>query len=418
MSEVLTLILAGESGEKLEPLTATRAKSAIPFGGKFRIIDFTLSNCINSGLRQIYVLTQHRSASLHKHIQEGWNISSSGMGEYIYCVPAQLKMGTGGYLGTADAVKQNLDLIKRSKIDYVLIMFGDHVCKMNCTQFIEYHKAKEAGLTVAAARVKQDEAIERLGIIEVNKSGKIIGFEEKPIHLKSIEDSKKYCFASMGIYIFNVKTLLEVLEEGGVDFAKDIIPKMVRDRSDVFLYDYTVENKIEDFIIEVKEGRRGNVLTKRTPDSSYWQDVSTIDSYYRASMELISVEPTFNLYGQKWPFRTCARPLPPTKCILGGLATESLIGEGSIISAGLVRKSILSPGVIVEKEALVEDSVVFDDVIIEPYANIRQSIIDKEVKIRQGTYIGHDAEEDKRRGCWISDTGIRVVPKGLDIGPV
>lgn len=418
MGEVLTLVLAGGGRESLGPLTATRTKPAVPFGGKFRLIDFTLSNCINSGLRQIYVLTQYKSGSLNNHIQEGWNISRSGLGEYIYCVPPQFKTDTGWYLGTTDAVRQNIDLIKRSKIDHVLILTGDHICKMNYAQFIRYHKAMGAGLTVAAARVNPDEAILRLGIIEVNKSGRIIGFEEKPANIKSIANSPKYCFASMGIYIFNARTLLEILEHDGNDFGKDIIPRMVSDRNDVFFYDYLVENKIEDFIIEVIEGTRENVLVERTPDSSYWKNVDTIDSYYRASMELISVEPTFSLYGRKWPIRTYSRSLPPAKCILGGSVAESSIGEGSIISAGVVRRSILSSGVIVEKEALVEDAVVFDDVIIEPYANIRQSIIDKEVKIRQGTYIGHNVEEDKRRGCWISDSGIRVVPKGLDIGPV
>ncbi|MFC1928821.1 glucose-1-phosphate adenylyltransferase [Chloroflexota bacterium] len=415
MDRVLTIILAGGAGERLQPLTRVRSKPAIPFAGKFRLIDFPLSNCINSGLRKIYVLIQYRSWSLQKHIQEGWGISSSGLGEYIYCIPAQQKIGEEWYRGTADAIRQNADLLRGKGFDQVLVLSGDHVYKMNYAQMLAYHKAQKADFTICAIRVRKEEAAHSLGVFEVDQDSKIIGFEEKPAQPKPIPQDQDSAFASMGIYVFNANILAQILREGGDDFGKDIIPGIANKRSGVFFYDFAKNNKIEDFNIQVKDGRRNKLLVERTSDSSYWKDVGSIDSYYQASMDLVDVDPEFNLYGEKWVFRTYERSLPPSKCIIGGRAQESMVSDGCVISGGLVQRSILSPGVIVERDALVEDSIVFDDVFIEPGAKVKRAIIDKEAKIRAGTHIGYDLEADKSRGCTISDNGVVVVPRGMDI---
>jgi glucose-1-phosphate adenylyltransferase len=418
MDRVLTIILAGGAGERLQPLTRFRSKPAIPLAGKFRLIDFPLSNCINSGLRQIYVLIQYRSWSLQKHIQEGWGISSSGLGEYIYCIPAQQKIREEWYRGTADAIRQNADLLRGKGFDHVLILSGDHVYKMNYAQMLAYHRAQNADFTICAIRVRKEEAAHSLGVFEVDQDAKVIGFEEKPAQPKPIPEDQDFALASMGIYIFNANVLTQILREGGDDFGQDIIPGIANKRSGVFVYNFAEDNKIEDFVIQVENGRRNKVLVERTRDSSYWKDVGSIDSYYETSMDLIGVDPVFNLYGEKWVFRTYERSLPPSKCIIGGRILESMVSDGCIISGGLVQRSILSPGVIVEKDALVEDSVVFDDVVIEPGVKIKHAIIDKEAQIRVGTYIGYDPEDDKRRGCTISEKGVVVVPRGIEIGPI
>ncbi len=415
MPRVLTIIMAGGAGDRLQPLTRERAKPAVPFGGKFRLIDFTLSNCVNSGLRQIFVLTQYRSESLNKHIQDGWGISSSGLGDFIYSVPAQQKIGADWYRGTADAVRQNLNLIKSRDFDYVLILSGDHVYKMSYSQMLDYHLANKASLTISAIRVRKDEAAGRLGVLSVDRSYRLIGFEEKPANPKTIPGSPDYTHASMGVYLFNTDTLLEVMKIPEDDFGRGIIPRMIDKYADVFVYDYERKNRIQDFIIEVSEGRRKKVLVDRTRDSAYWKDVGTIESYYDASMDLVGVDPLFNLYGEKWPIRTYQRPLPPTKCIIGGRTPESIISDGCIISGGTVWGSILSPGIIVERDAIVERSIIFDDVIIEPHARIRRAIVDKETIIRAGATIGYDLESDKRKGCTVSETGIVVVPKGMEV---
>ncbi|MCX6010156.1 MAG: glucose-1-phosphate adenylyltransferase [Chloroflexi bacterium] len=416
MDKVLAIIMAGGMGERLQPLTRERSKSSVPFAGKFRLIDFTLSNCINSGVRQVFVLTQYRSGSLNKHIQDGWGISSSGLGDFIYCVPAQQKLGADWYRGTADAVRQNLDLVWKKGIEHALILSGDHVYKMNYGQMVAFHKMKNAGLTTSAIRVRKEEAAGRLGVLEVDQNYRMLGFEEKPAQPKTIVDAPDYVLASMGIYLFKAGTMREALQEEGDDFGKEIIPRMIAKGHDIFVYDYEKENKIEDFVVEVKEGRRQKVLVDRTRDSSYWKDVGSIDSYYEANMDLVGVDPFFNLYGERWPFRTYQRPLPPTKVILGGSTPDSIVCEGCIVSGGTVMRSILSPGVVVERNAVVEDSIVLDDVNIEPGARIRRAIIDKEVRIQSGASLGYDMEADKGRGCTISDTGIVVVPKGMDIG--
>jgi glucose-1-phosphate adenylyltransferase len=415
MNRVLAIIMAGGAGERLQPLTRERSKAAVPFGGKFRLIDFTLSNCVNSGLRQIFVLTQYLSDSLHRHIQDGWGISIHGLGDFIYTMPAQQKLGAEWYRGTADAVRQNLNLVRTKDIEDVLILSGDHVYKMNYLQLVAYHRMKKAGLTVSAIRERKERAAGTLGVLEIDQDYRLIGFEEKPAKPKTLSDAPDYALASMGVYIFEVGTLLEVMQGQDDDFGKHVIPGMIGKHHGVYVYDYEKENKIEDFVVEVKDGIREKVLIDRTRDSPYWKDVGTIDSYYQASMDLVDIDPLFNLYGERWPIRTYQRPLPPSKCVLGGKTPQSIVCDGCIVSDGTVWSSILSPGVIVERDAVVEQSVIFDDVIIEPGARIRRAIVDKQSRIRAGTSIGYDREADLRRGCTISDNGIVVVPKGIDI---
>ena len=416
MDRLLAIVLAGGQGERLYPLTRERSKPSVPFGGKYRLIDFTLSNCINSGLRKIYVLTQYRSGSLNIHIQEAWGISSSGLEDYIYCVPAQQKAGLDWYRGTADAVRQNLDLVIRQNLDHVLILSGDHIYKMDYRQLLDFHRRRKADLTLAAIRVKKEQAIGTFGVLEVAPDNRLVGFEEKPVQPKTIPDAPEYAFASMGVYVFNIATLRTALKTSGDDFGKEILPFMMS-VSNVFVYDYEKENKIQDVIVQVKDGRRENILVDRTRDSSYWRDVGSIDSYYEASMDLVGIDPVFNLYGQKWPFRTYHRKVPPSKFVLGGMAQESIVSEGCIISGASVRHSILSPSVVIERDSGVENSILFDDVIIEPFVRIKRTIIDKEVIVKSGALLGYNFEADKQRGCTISDGGIVVVPKGVEIGP-
>jgi glucose-1-phosphate adenylyltransferase len=418
MEKVLAIIMAGGAGERLQPLTNRRSKGAVPFGGKFRLIDFTLSNCVNSDLRQIYILTQYLSESLNRHIQEGWAISSAGLGDYIYCVPAQQKLGADWYSGTADAVRQNLNLVRREGIENVLILSGDHIYKMNYLQLVAYHRMKKAGLTISAVRARKEEAAGRLGVLEIDQGHRLIGFEEKPAQPKALADAPDYAIASMGIYIFKVDTLLQALKGKEDDFGKHIIPGMIGKHHDIFVYDYEKENKIEDFELKVKDGIREKILVDKTRDSSYWRDVGSIDLYYDASMELVGVDPLFNLYGEKWPIRTYQQPMPPSKCVIGGKISESIVCDGCIISGGTLWGSVLSPGVVVERDARVEQSVILDDVIIEPGASIRRAIVDKESRIRAGASIGFDREADERRGFTISDNGIVVVPKGMDISRI
>ncbi|MFH0768034.1 MAG: glucose-1-phosphate adenylyltransferase [Chloroflexota bacterium] len=415
MEKVIAIIMAGGAGERLQPLTRERAKAAVPFGGKFRLIDFTLSNCVNSGLRRIYVLTQYMSESLHRHIQEGWSISSAGLGDFIYCMPAQQKLGAEWYRGTADAVRQNLDLVRRKDIEEVLILSGDHIYKMNYLQLVTYHRMKKASVTIAAVRATKEQAAGQFGVLETSPDNRLVGFEEKPGQPKTMAEAPDYVLASMGVYVFSVSTLLQALQGQEDDFGKHIIPEMMGKQSDIFVYDYEKENKIQDFAIEVKAGIREKILVDRTHDSSYWKDVGTIDSYYEASMDLVAVNPLFNLYGERWPIRTCQRLLPPSKCILNGKTLDSIVSDGCIISGGTVWNSILSPGVIVERDALVEQSIIFDDVVIEPGARIRRAIVDKECRLRADCSIGYDREADKARGCIISDSGVTVVPKRTDI---
>ncbi len=416
VNNVQVIVMAGGAGERLQPLTRGRSKAAVPFGGKYLIIDFTLSNCINSGIRQISILTQYLSDSLHKHIQNGWGISGSRLGDYVYCVPAQRKVGTDWYRGTADAIRQNLDLIKGRAGDPVLVLSGDHIYKMNYRQIVDYHEMKKADLTISAVSVRVEEAAGRLGVLEEDQNHRVVGFYEKPPQPKTIAEAQEHVLGSMGVYVFRAGTLKEVLKEPEDDFGKGIIPKAISRGLNIFAYDYEKENQIEDFVVEVKDGTRHKVLVEKTRDSSYWKDIGSIDSYHEASMDLVSVDPPLNLYGEKWPFRAYERSLPPSKFIFGGKALDSLVSEGCIISGGTVWKSILSPGVIVERDAFIEESIIFDDVNIEPGARIKRAIIDTGVRIKSGVSIGYDPEADSRKGCAISEKGVVVVPQGMVIG--
>ncbi|MDP2725075.1 MAG: sugar phosphate nucleotidyltransferase, partial [Syntrophales bacterium] len=299
MESVLTIIMAGGAGERLQPLTRERAKAAVPFGGKYRLIDLTLSNCVNSGLRQVFVLTQYRSGSLNQHIQDGWGISGSGLGDFIYSVPAQQKLGADWYRGTADAVRQNLDLIDRKKVEHVLILSGDHVYKMNYSQFLGYHKKRKADITICAVRATKGEAAGRLGVLETDNRNRLVGFQEKPADPRTMPEAPDHVLASMGVYLFRTEVLREALRQSGDDFGKEIIPGLIGGDVGVFVYDYEKENAIEDYVVEVQEGKRKRVLTGRTRDSSYWRDVGTIDSYYEANMDLVGIEPIFSFYGEK-----------------------------------------------------------------------------------------------------------------------
>ena len=414
MGNILAIIMAGGAGERLQPLTRKRSKASVPFAGKFRLIDIVLSSCINSGIRRIFVLTQYLSESLNRHIQNGWSISSSGLGDFIYCIPAQMKMGAVWYRGTADAVRQNLNLIDKDTED-VIILSGDHVYKMNYLHLLSYHHERNASLTISAIRTRKQEASGKLGVLEVDHDLRLIGFEEKPVEPKEIPDAPDYVLASMGIYIFKARTLIDVLRGDGQDFGKHIIPAMINIRKDVFVYDFEKQNRIKDYEIIVKDGIREKVLVEKTHDSSYWKDVGTIDAFYEASMDLIHVDPLFSLYGENWPLRTYQRQSPPAKCILGGKIMDSIMCDGCIISGGTIEQSILSPNVIVEKDAAEMQSVIFDDVYVEPGARIRRAIVDKECKIRAGAAIGFNPVEDKARGCTVTDSGIVVVPKGSEI---
>ncbi len=414
MNRVLAVIMAGGAGERLQPLTKDRSKAAVPFGGKFRLIDFTLSNCINSGLRRIYVLTQYRSGSLNKHVQDGWSLSASGLGDFIYCVPAQQKSGMEWYQGTADAVRQNVNLITRD-FDHVLILSGDHIYKMNYMTLIDFHERNDAALTIAAVKVSKEQAAGKLGVLEASGDDRLVGFLEKPLEPKTHPSDSDACLASMGIYIFKISFLMESLKYTGVDFGKHIIPNLIAESRGIFVYDYDLNNNIQDTQTEVKHGIRYKTNVSRTRDSAYWKDVGTIDSYYDASMDLVGVNPMFNLYGEKWIFRTYQRPLPPSKFVLGGRALESIVSEGCIISGSSVWNSIISPGAIVERDASIEKSVIFDDVVVEPGAMIRRAIIDKECRVHAEARIGWDVEADKKRGFSISDGGVVVVPKGSEV---
>jgi glucose-1-phosphate adenylyltransferase len=415
MEKVLAIIMAGGAGERLQPLTRERSKASVPFAGKYRLIDITLSNCVNSGVRRVFVLTQYLSESLTRHIQDGWSISSSGLGDFIYCIPAQQKMGEIWYRGTADAVRQNLNLINRRDTDDVIILSGDHVYKMNYMQLLAFHRSRNASLTISALRSHKEQAARRLGVLEVDPERRLIGFEEKPLNPKTLPDVPDFALASMGIYIFKVKVLFDVLNGDGQDFGKNIIPGMIEHYKDIFVYDFEKENRIVDYEVKVMDGIREKVLIDKTSDSSYWRDVGTIDSYYESSMDLVMVHPMFSLYGERWPLRTYQRQLPPSKCILGGRISDSIVSDGCIVSGGYLDHSVLSPGVIIERDAVVEKSVIFDEALVEPGARIRRAIVDKECKIRAGCSLGYDPAADKARGCTVTESGIVVVPKGSEI---
>lgn len=397
--ETVTMILAGGQGERLYPLTGMRTKPSVPFGGKYRIIDFTLSNCLNSGLRKIYVLTQYKSDSLNQHLYEAWSIFNPELGEFIYSIPPQQKTGSDWYQGTADAIFQNLNLVRAKDYSWVLILSGDHIYKMDYLKMLQYHIEKKADLSIANIIVSKDEA-KRFGIIQIDEDYKVLSFAEKPEDPPEIPNRPGFSFANMGIYIFNAGVLRDTIQKltdekiPNLDFGKHVIPELVNSHLNVRAFRFEDENR---------------------PEKPYWVDVGTIESYYKASMDLISVNPEFNLYDQNWPLRTQQRQFPPAKTLSHegervGRAINSLITDGTIISGGLVERSIIGPNVRVNSYTYVVDSIIMDNCNIGRHTKIRRAIIDKNVIVPEGEEIGFDTEIDKKR-FKVSDTGIVVIPK-------
>jgi glucose-1-phosphate adenylyltransferase len=403
LRKTTAVILAGGKGTRLEPLTLDRAKPAVPFGGTYRIIDFVLSNTINSGLRRILVLTQYKALSLDRHINTGWRpFFCAELGEFLDVVPPQQRIDEQWYQGTADAVYQNIFVIEKDRPEYVLILAGDHIYKMNYQKMIEYHQEMDADLTVGALRVSR-QAAKDFGVIQVDQQQRIIGFQEKPSEPETLPGDDQHCMASMGIYVFTARFLFEQLcrdatESGSHhDFGKNIIPSII-DQHRVFAFPFRDENRKRE---------------------AYWRDVGTLDAYFEANMDLIEIDPLLNLYDDEWAIRTLQSNLPPPKFVFGsrgewdrcGHAIDSIVCPGTIISGGKVVRSVISPNVRVNSYAQVEDSILFHGVEVGRHAKIRRAIIDKGVSIPAGMHIGYDLEEDRRRGFAISPGGIVVIAK-------
>jgi glucose-1-phosphate adenylyltransferase len=399
VKKTLAMILAGGRGERLYPLTRDRAKPAVPFGAIYRIIDFTLSNCLHSGIRRIYALTQYKSTSLHRHIQLGWNILSAPLGEFIEAIPAQQRIDEHWYQGTADAIFQNIFILQVERPDLVLILSGDHIYKMDYRKMIAFHLEREADLTVAAIRMNRGLSRE-FGVMGIDKNWRIIGFQEKPEEPRTIPGDPGGILASMGVYVFNTEVLVRRLiedarSESNHDFGQDILPMMIG-KDQVFAFDF-------------RQGACGG--------TDYWRDVGTIDAYYEANMDLISITPQLNLYDLHWPILTYQPPSPPAKTVWieegrVGTALNSIISNGCIISGGNVKRSILSPWVTVHSFAEIEDSILLEGVDVGRNARIRRTIIDKEVQIPPGMEIGYHLDEDEKRFT-VTASGIIVVPRGI-----
>jgi len=399
---VLAMVLAGGKGTRLYPLTKNRAKPAVPFGGKYRIVDFVLSNLVNSGVYSTFVLTQFRSQSLLHHLRDTWQFGSLLPYQFIIPVPAQMRSPEETwYLGTADAIFQNMDLIKRSDPDLVLVFGADHIYRMNIREMIEFHNNKKADVTVAAFPMAKELATE-FGVIEVDSEGRILQFHEKKVDAPTIPDDPELVFASMGNYVFSADVLQRELvadaanEQSSNDFGRDILPSLTQ-RANVYAYDFR-ENHIP--------GDPPTVLP-------YWRDVGTIDSYYQASMDLRAVTPALNLYNKQWPLGSTRELDPPAKFVFDqdgrrGHAIDSIISSGCILSGGSVLNSVLGRSVRVHSGAVIEESVVFDNCDIGRYAKVRRAILDKNVRVADGETIGYDLEKD-RRSYHVSDNGIVVV---------
>lgn len=409
MVEVLGMILAGGRGERLMPLTQDRAKPAVPFGGAYRIIDFVLSNFINSQFYHIKVLTQFMSDSLNQHLSRGWALSNS-IGQFVDPVPAQMRTGEHWYEGTADAVFQNLHVIWDTKPEHVAIFGGDHIYKMNVTEMFRFHQKRRAILTVACLPMEIEEAAGRFGVMEVDDKSRIIGFEEKPANPKPMLSRPDMALVSMGSYFWETQALKQALfrdqenDDSSHDFGRDLIPDLVARGESIFAYDYSL-NWIPG------EGER---------EKTYWRDVGTIDSYFDANMEVRLVHPPINLYNYQWPIRTLMKPYPPAKFVFAekggrfGKAVDSIISSGSIISGASVLNSVLGHNVFVHSYAQVDDSIIFSDSEIYQHARIRNAIIDKGCVIGEGVEIGYDSKFDKANFTVTSDGRI-VVPKWTNV---
>jgi len=401
-NNVLTFVLAGGKGERLYPLTRDRTKPAVPFGGIYRIVDFTLSNCLNSGFRKMFILTQYKSNSLNRHIQMGWSMFNYELDEFIQLIPAQHRVDQSWYMGTADAIYQNLYSIGRLKPEYVMILAGDHIYKMNYQKMLKYHIENKSDLTIGSIEMASKDAKGQLGVLEVDNDFRLKSFQEKPEKPAELPGRSGHCLGSMGIYIFTRQKLEEVLFESKklgmhYDFGKDIIPFMLQNGDKITSYIFEDENN---------------------PDQPYWRDVGSIDGYWNANMDLISVTPKLNLYDQKWPIRTYHEQVPPAKFVFAeseeggrlGIGIDSIVSQGSIVSGGKVERSVLSSDVRVNSYASVYESILMESCEIGRHCRIRKAIIDKNVKIPANTVIGYDLEEDKKR-FFVSDSGIVVIPK-------
>jgi glucose-1-phosphate adenylyltransferase len=420
MKDVLAFIMAGGRGERLMPLTHDRAKPAVPFGGIYRLIDLTLSNCINSGLYKIIVLTQYKSQSLTDHLEAGWNIFTQKLGHFLKIVPPQQRISGDWYRGTADSIRQNLYLIDQVNPKHIMILSGDHIYKMDYSRFLDYHLEKEADLTISLTELGSDLARE-VGVAGVDEDYRIHGFQEKPRGSPAtIPGNPDRILASMGIYLFNTDILVDALRESErYDFGKHIIPALIP-RARVYAYHFQKENAIEDYVYDTREdGERRLFLEPRTRDSSYWRDVGTLDAYWNANMDLTGIDPSFNLYGRNWPIQTYQIPAPPAKFIFSnerpenfrvGKALDSIVAPGSIIS-GVVRNSVISYYVVIRSWATIEESVIMDDVILGRHCKIKKAIIDKNNLIPSHTEIGYNPKEDGKRFT-VTPRGIVVVPKG------
>ena len=403
MRDTLGVLLAGGAGERLYPLTRDRAKPAVTFGGNYRIIDITLSNCVNSDLRRVYILTQYKALSLNRHIREGWNIVAREMGEFVEILPPMKRVSENWYMGTADAVYQNIYSIGSEQPKHVLILSGDHIYKMDYRKMLQQHNDCGADITLATLLMDPAEC-SRFGVVEVDGDSRITGFQEKPSQTKLRSPyNPSMVSVSMGIYLFNTDVLIPVLlkdaedPSSSHDFGKDILPKMV-DEYRVYAYNFEDENKKEAF---------------------YWRDVGTLEAYYEANMDMVAVSPVFNLYDADWPIRTHQRQYPPAKFVFAetgrtGTALDSIVSAGCIVSGGSVKGCILSPNVRVNSYTEVEDSILFQEVDIGRHCKIRKAIIDRDVHIPEGTTIGYDVAADKAR-YFVTETGITVVTRDYSL---
>ncbi len=405
MREALTFILAGGKGERLDPLTRDRAKPAVPFGGIYRIIDFTLSNCINSGLRRIYVLIQYKSFSLQKHILSGWNIFSNQLGEFIDVIPAQQRIGSDWYKGTADAIHQNMYALRDADPSMVLVLAGDHIYKMDYRKMMDFHNSKDADMTVACLEMPKESAV-NFGVIEVDAQKRVEGFQEKPSHPKTIPGHDDKIFASMGIYLFKPDVLMEELEADAKnafsehDFGKNVIPQMLKNKRRVFVYNFVDDNG----------------------QAKYWRDIGTRDAYYQANMDLVKPSSEFNLYDKQWPVRTYHEQYPPIKTLSvvsekgteTGVIVDSIVSGGCVIRGGKVIRSVLSSAVRVEPQAVVTDSILMEGVTVGEGAQIQNAIIDKQVVIPPNAKVGFDLELDRKRFA-VTTSGIVMVAKRATI---